>query len=202
LIALAEDHGLALRLTYASLLRGWTVALEGQISEGLQQIRQSQLAHHATGTEYERPFFLALQAEICGHAGHIDEALQALAEAFRVVEHTGERRWEAELHRLQGECLLARVGTPEAIAGSRPPEEAEADGRFRHALTIARRQQAKAFELRAATSLSRLWHRQGKQAAARHLLAEVYAWFTEGLDTADLREARALLWGWGNPRPE
>jgi predicted ATPase len=121
----------------------------------------------------------------------VHEALQALAEAFAVVEYTGKRRWEAELHRLRGEFLLARQGTRQPVAGTWPHGE-EAEACFQRALTIARRQQAKSFELRAAMSLSRLWQ-QGKRAAARHLLAEVYAWFTEGFDTADLQEARALL---------
>jgi predicted ATPase len=192
LMALAVDHDFALRLAYGTLLRGWAVAVQGQMPEGLQQIHQGQHAYHATGAEYERPYLLALQAEIDGNGGHLSEALQTLAEALTVVEHTGERRWEAELHRLQGEFLLARQGTRQPSAGTWPQGE-EAEACFHQALTIARGQQAKSFELRAAMSLSRLWQQQGKRAAARHLLAEVYAWFTEGFDTADLQEARALL---------
>jgi DNA-binding winged helix-turn-helix (wHTH) protein/predicted ATPase len=192
LMSLAEDHDFALRLAYGTLLRGWAVAVQGQMPEGLQQIRQGQHAYHATGAEYERPYLLALQAEIYGNGGHLQEALQSLAEAFTVVEHTGERRWEAELHRLRGEYLLAQQGTWQPAAGIWPAAE-EAEACFQQALTIARRQQAKSFELRAAMSLSRLWQQQGERSAARHLLAEVYAWFTEGFDTADLQEARALL---------
>src|SRR2546425_11680131 len=106
-----------------------------------------------------------------------------LAEALAVVNDRGEHRWEAELYRLQGELLLARSAE----------HDAEAETCFRQALDVACQQQAKSWELRAAMSLSRLWQRQGKHAAARQLLAEVYGWFTEGFDTADLQEARALL---------
>jgi predicted ATPase len=115
--------------------------------------------------------------------GQTEEGLTVLAEALAVVEHTGECSWEAELHRLKGELLLAR-----AI-----PEAQPAEACFQQALTVARRQEAKALELRAAMSLSRLWQHQGKRAEARQLLAPVYSWFTEGFDTADLQEAKALL---------
>jgi predicted ATPase len=129
------------------------------------------------------PYFLALLAEAYGNAGQADDGLQVLAEALMLVDKTGERLWEAELHRLQGELLLRQ-----AI-----PDTTQAEPCFQQALTIARRQQAKSLELRAAMSLAQLWHQQGKQAEARALLAEVYGWFTEGFDTADLQEARALL---------
>jgi predicted ATPase len=148
LMVLAMDHDFALRLAYGTLLRGWAVALQGQMHEGLRQIRQGQHAYHATGAEYERPYLLALQAEIDGNGGQLSEALQTLAEAFLVVEHTGERRWEAELHRLRGEFLLARQDARQPIAGVGPQGE-EAETCFHQALTMARRQQAKSFELRA-----------------------------------------------------
>jgi predicted ATPase len=106
-----------------------------------------------------------------------------LAEALTLVDTTEERWWEAELHRLEGELLLA-LSTDHA---------AQAETCFHQALDIARRQQAKSLELRAAMSLSRLWQQQGKRAEARQLLAETYGWFTEGFDTADLQEAKALL---------
>jgi predicted ATPase len=115
--------------------------------------------------------------------GQTAEGLEAVTEALATVAKSGVRWWEAELHRLKGELLLQR-----SVA---PPEEAEAC--FQQALDIARRQQAKSLELRAAMSLSRLWQRQGKRDAARQVLAEVYGWFTEGFDTADLQEAKVLL---------
>jgi predicted ATPase len=129
-----------------------------------------------------RAWLLALLVEVDGQEGRVEEGLVALAEALTIVDTTGGRKEEAELYRLKGELLWQ--------AGTRP-EEAEAC--LQHALTIARRQQAKSWELRVAMSLGRLWQRQGKGAEACQLLAEVYGWFTEGFDTADLQEAKALL---------
>jgi len=115
--------------------------------------------------------------------GHIEDGLQALAEAHTLVEQQEERWWEAEVCRLRGVLLLRQPGTPQA----------EAEAWLQRALDVARRQEAKSLELRAAMSLARLWQQQGKQAEARVLLAPIYDWFTEGFDTADLQEARALL---------
>jgi predicted ATPase len=122
-------------------------------------------------------------ADVADHLGHTEDGLQALAEAHTPVEQQEERWWEAEIYRLRGVLLLRQTGTPQA----------EAEACFQQALDIARRQQAKSLELRAAMSLSRLWQQQGKRAEARELLAPVYGWFTEGFDTADLQEAKALL---------
>jgi predicted ATPase len=131
----------------------------------------------------ERPYYLALLAEAYEKSGQAEEGLHELAEALALVAKTGECWWEAELHRLTGELLLRYT----------VPEVPQAEARFQDALAVARRQQAKSLELRAAISLSRLWQRQGKRAEARELLASVYGWFTEGFDTADLCDARALL---------
>ena len=117
------------------------------------------------------------------HLGHPEEGLQALAEAHTLVEQHEERYWEAEVHRLRGVLLLRQPETPQA----------EAEAWLQRALDVARRQEAKSLELRAAMSLSRLWQQQGKRAEARALLAPIYGWFTEGFDTADLQEAKALL---------
>ena len=119
-----------------------------------------------------------------GKSGRVKEGLQVVAEALAVVEQTGEHGWEAELHRLQGELLLQS-------APQKPKSEAEAC--FHKAIEVARGQSAKSWELRAATNLARLWQQQGKTTEARDLLAPVYEWFTEGFDTADLQEAKALL---------
>jgi predicted ATPase len=135
------------------------------------------------GTTTDRPYFLALLAEASSYVGQIAMGLEALAEALATLPRSRARWWEAELYRLKGELLLRHTVTL--------PGEAEAC--FQQALAVARRQQAKSLELRAAMSLSRLWQRQGKRDAARELLAEVYGWFTEGFDTLDLQEARALL---------
>jgi len=124
-----------------------------------------------------------LLADVSAHLGHPEDGLQALAEAHALVEQHEERWWEAEVHRLRGVLLLRQTLT----------QQEEAEAYLQQALTVARRQQAKSLELRVAMSLARLWQQQGKRAEARELLAPIYGWFTEGFDTADLQEARALL---------
>jgi predicted ATPase len=149
-------------------------------------------AYEATGVVQWRPFWLALLAEGYGQVGAIDEGQQVLAEALAVVQQTGERVWEAELHRLKGELVLQARRQPPGPGGDLS-HAAESKACFHQALAVARRQQAKALELRAATSLARLWQQQGKRAEAHSLLAPIYGWFTEGFDTIDLQEAKALL---------
>jgi predicted ATPase len=122
-------------------------------------------------------------ADVAAHLGHTADGLQALAEAYTLVEQHDERWWEAEVSRLRGVLLLRQPGTPQA----------KAETWLQRALDVARRQEAKSLELRAAMSLARLWQQQGKRAEAHALLAPVYHWFTEGFDTADLQEAKALL---------
>ena len=157
--------------------------MQGQREEGLAQVRQGIASEHATGAALAFPCFYALLAEMYDHLGHPEDALQALAEAYTLMDQHDERYWEAEIHRLRGVLLLRQSGTPPA----------EAEAWFRRALDVARRQEAKSLELRAAMSLSRLWQQQGKCAEARDLLAPIYGWFTEGFDTADLQEAKTLL---------
>ena len=135
-----------------------------------------------------RSYFLALLAEAHGQAGQAEEGLATLAEALAFVEQTEERFYEAELYRLTGELSLQSQA-----AGQKSKVEEEAEACFQKALDIARDQQAKSWELRAATSLARLWQQQGKTAKAHQLLSEIYDWFTEGFDTKDLQEAKALL---------
>jgi predicted ATPase len=129
------------------------------------------------------PYLCTMLADVCDHLSHPADGLQALAEAHTLVEQHEERYWEAEVHRLRGVLLLRQTATPQA----------EAEACFQQALDVARRQEAKSLELRAAMSLSRLWQQQGKRAEARELLAPIYGWFTEGFDTADLQDAKALL---------
>ena len=172
-------------VAWGTILRGWALAVQGQGAEGMAQMRQGLAAWRATGAELRRPYFLALLAEAYGKAGQAEEGLHVLAEALAAVAaDSGERFCEAELYRLKGELLL-QAGTV--------PDDAEAEACFQQALDMARRQQAKSLELRAAMSLSRLWQQQGKRAEAHELLAPIYGWFTEGFDTADLQEAKALL---------
>ena len=137
----------------------------------------------AMGSALFRPFQLGQIAQVCESMGQNDEALDLLAEALEIVERTGERQNEADLRRLRGEWLIAH----------RPAERADAEASLHQALAVARRQSAKTWELRASTSLARLWRDQGKRTEARDLLAPIYGWFTEGFDTPDLKEAKALL---------
>ena len=168
-------------------MRGWALAARGHGEEGITQIRQALAADRSTGATRDRPYNLALLAEASAQGGQTTEGLEALAEALALLATSGVRWWEAELHRLRGETsLLQRSDRAPAAMG-------EAEACFQQALDIARRQQAKSLELRAAMSLSRLWQQQGKRAEARELLAPIYGWFTEGFDTADLQEAKALL---------
>src|SRR5262249_52571980 len=163
-----------------------------QAEEGIAQIRQGLTTYRATGAELICPYWLALLTEAYGQGGQAEAGLAVLAEALAAVEKIGERWWEAELYRLKGELLLQSGDQGLESGVSNPPSEA-AETYFHQALDTARRQQAKSFELRATVSLSRLWQRQGKHTEARQMLVEVYSWFTEGFDTVDLQEARALL---------
>jgi predicted ATPase/class 3 adenylate cyclase len=181
--ALCTEHGFAQYLAWSTVLRGSALAAQGQWAEGLAQMRQGLAAYRATGARSLGHWFHALLAEACGRAGQIEEGLRALAEALKALQTTEDRFYEAEVYRLKGELVLQQSAA----------QQGEAEESFLQALTVARRQQAKSWELRAAMSLSRLWEQQDKRAEARQALAEVYGWFTEGFDTADLQEARALL---------
>jgi class 3 adenylate cyclase/predicted ATPase len=182
-IALSREQGFPFFLSMGMILRGWALAMQGQVVEGITQLHQGLTAHRATGAELNRPHHLAMLVEAYGRGGQTAEGLRVLAEALAAAHETGNRLYEAELCRVKGELLLARS----------TEHDTEADTCFRQALEIARRQQAKSWELRAAMSLSRLWQQQGKRAEARQLLADIYGWFTEGFDTADLQAAKALL---------
>jgi predicted ATPase len=160
-------------------------AEQGRLEEGIAQMQQGLAAWQATGSKVWRPTFLALLAEAWAKVRQIEDGLIALAEALAAVDNTGERFHKAEQYRLKVELLLQQMGSPTAIT--------EAETCFQHALAVACRQQATAPELRAATSLGRLWRQQGKDAQAYQLLADVYGWFTEGFDTTDLQEAKTLL---------
>jgi predicted ATPase/class 3 adenylate cyclase len=183
LMTLATEQGFALRLAQGTVLHGWALAMQGQNEAGIAQIRQGLTAALATGDNVYVLYFLGLLAAACGEGGYPAEGLNALAKVAAVMD-TSEARWyQAELYRLKGTLLLRQV----------VPDGSQAEACFQQALDIARQQQAKAWELRTAMSLSRLWQQQGKRQEARELLAPVYNWFTEGFDTADLQEARALL---------
>jgi predicted ATPase len=182
-MALATAEGAGLRVEQGRLLWGWALAMQGDAIAGVAHIRQGWAAHHDMGPQILRPYYLSLLAEASGQAGQPEAGLLALAEALTLAATTDERWWEAELYRLKG-ALLLQLPLPDA---------GQAEACFQQALDVARRQQAKALELRAALSLARLWRGQGQPTAARQLLAEIYSWFTEGFDTSDIQEAQALL---------
>jgi predicted ATPase len=183
LLMLAREQGFTQRLATGTILLGWALTAQGQKAEGVDQVRQGLAAFRATGAELARPYYLALLAEAYAKVGQQEDGLSLLAEALATVHKTGERLWEAELHRLKGELLLPLSAE----------KHAEAEACFQQALEVARHQQATSLELRAAMSLARLWQQQSRRAEARELLAPVYGWFTEGFGTADLQEAKALL---------
>ena len=182
-IAISSEQGFPLWSGMGTIVRGWALAREGRGIEGLAQVRQGIVEWQKTGFELEWPHFLALLAEAHETVDQPREGLKRLAEARAAADKTGEGFWDAEIHRLHGELSLQ-------VAAA---ETGRAEESFLKAIEIARRQQAKSFELRAVTSRSRLWQRQGKKDEARQMLATIYAWFTEGHDTPDLREAKALL---------
>jgi DNA-binding winged helix-turn-helix (wHTH) protein/predicted ATPase len=199
LVTLSAEHRFPFRGAAGMIYRGWALAEQGQGAEGGAQIRQGLAAVAATGAELARPYYLALLAEAQDKAGQVEKGLLTLAEALTIATKNDDRFYEAELYRLKGQLTLQKL----LVASSQlsvinpqsptPNLQTEAEGYFHKAIEIAQRQQAKSLELRAVTSLSRLWQAQGKTAAARQQLAPVYHWFTEGFDTADLQETKALL---------
>jgi predicted ATPase len=183
LVTLATAQGFPLWAAFGTCWQGWALAMQSQNETGLVQLCQGMEVILARGNTLSRPFCLVLLAEAVGQIGQVEEGLRLLAEALTAFEASGRGDMLTEAYRLKGEFLL-RQSVPDA---------AQAEACFQQAQAIARHQQAKAWELRAAMSLSHLWQQQGKRAAARELLAPVYGWFTEGFDTADLQDAKALL---------
>jgi class 3 adenylate cyclase/predicted ATPase len=182
-VTLSIEQGFPLYTAHGTILRGWALAMQGQGEEGTAQVHQGIVAYRTTGVALAVPWFYILLAEVSAHLGRPEDGLQALAEAHTLMEQHDERWWEAEVCRLRGVLLLQQQGT----------SQAEAETWLQRALDVARHQQAKSLELRAAMSLARLWQRQGKHTEAYELLAPAYNWFTEGFDTADLQEAKTLL---------
>ena len=187
-IRLATEQGMAQRMAVGTFLQGWAMVVQGRGEDGLVQMRQGLANHRATGTLLDLPWYLGVLADACKHTGRVEEGLEILAEAQVATDATDF--YEAELYRLKGELLLAQSDNGLQLC--------EAEGSFQQALDVARHQQAKSLELRAAISLGRLWHQQGKHSDAHELLAPIYNWFTEGFDTVDLQEAKALLDRWAS----
>jgi predicted ATPase len=181
LAALADEQGLPLYRGAGAVFRGRVAAENGDFKGGIGLLRSGVAAYRATGADLWGPFFVALLARACEIGGCIEEAMTLLDDTLQTVEHRGARWFAAELNRHKGRLLLQQ-GNAET-----------AETLYRKALNIAWEQQAKMWELRAATSLARLWREQGRRSEARELLAPVYGWFTEGFETADLKDAKALL---------
>jgi predicted ATPase len=182
-VALAIEQGFTLWAAKATIHRGWALAMDGKIEDGVLELEMGVAAWRATGAAATLPFYYAMQAEAFALLGKTRDGLKRLDEAQILVEQNKDRWWEAEIYRLRGALLLQHSKA----------KRGEAETWFGRALDVARRQQAKSLELRAAISLARLWRDQGKHAEARDLLAPIHGWFTEGFDTPDLKEARALL---------
>ena len=183
LVALAEEKGSLFWKAYGMVSQGCVLALTGRASDATEILISGMAAMRATGTTHWMPFFLPHLARAHAELGQFEAAWRCIGEAMTAAETTKETWYEAEIHRTAGEIGLM---SPE-------PDAAQAQARFERAIAIARAQQAKSWELRAATSLARLWRDHGKRQQARDLLAPVYGWFTEGFDTADLKEAKALI---------
>jgi predicted ATPase len=181
LATVATDQGFPFYRATGAIFRGWVKAKNADVTEGLSLLRAGSSAYCSTGATVWMPLYIALLAGACEIAGQIEEGAARLDQAVQLVERTGERWFAAELDRQRGRLLL-RQGHPQA-----------AEELYRKALIIAQEQEAKLWELRAATSLARLWHDQGRRAAARDLLAPVYGWFSEGFAIPDLKETKALL---------
>lgn len=188
-IAICTEQGFPHFLAMATIVRGWALAMLGDSETGIAVLHQGLDAWRAAGAEVSQTRWLAMLAEAYWKSGQTDAGLAALGEALKLVDAMGERYEEAEIHRLKGELLLQ---SESLVAESNKVCEAAEDC-FQQALLIARRQQARSFELRAAMSLGRLWHRHDRQADARALLTPIYDWFTEGADTPDLQDAEQLL---------
>jgi len=181
LVAVATEQGFPLYRALGTIYRGWAKAKNGDVTDGMSLLRRGMAAYRATRSELMIPYWCALLSRACGIAGQIGEAVTLLNDAAQIAKRTGERFFAAELSRHKGQLRL-RQGHAQA-----------AEELYRKALDIAEEQGAKLWELRAAVSLARLWGEQGRRAEAGDLLAPVYGWFTEGFDTADLREAKELL---------
>ena len=181
LVTLATEQGFPFWRAQGMIYRGWVKVKNGDVTEGISLLRSGSADYRATGAVLWMPHHIALLAGACEIAGQVEEAVNLLDDALQIVERTGERWFAAELNRHKGQLLLEQ-GHPAA-----------AEELYRKALSIAREQGAKLWELRAATSLARLWREQSRRAEAHDLLAPLYGWFTEGFDIPDLKDGKALL---------
>jgi len=182
-VAISAEHGFTLWLGQGAIHRGWAMTEQERGEQGVAQLEEGVTALRATGAEIGWPYVLTLLAEAYRNTGRIDEGLGALVEAQAAADKHEERAHQAEIYRLKGELLIRQDLS----------KLADTHGCFQQSLEIARKQSAKSPELRATTSLARMLAQQGRRDEARAMLAEIYGWFTEGFDTADLKEAKELL---------
>ena len=181
-IKLCSEQSFPTWLASNTICHGWALAMQGKAEEGLAQIQRGIATWRAAGIELVHPYFSSMMVEALRELGRIEEGLVVLSEELAMMDKTGEKHYKAELHRLKSEMILVQGDN-----------EAETEACLQQAIEVARRQQAKSLELRATVSLSRLWQKQGKVEEARKMLQEIYNWFTEGFDTKDLKEAKAVL---------
>ena len=199
MMALSSEQGFPHFVAEGIFLRGWALVEQGQEEEGVVQIRQGLAAVRAMGSEVTRQHWLVLLAEACGKVGGTEEGLTILAEALAAGHKSGQSMWEAELYRIKGELTRQKLSVANSqFSGAdprplTPDPQGQAEACLLHAIEIARRQQARSLELRATTSLARLWQQQGKDHEAHTMLFDSYHWFTEGFDIKDLQEAKTLL---------
>ena len=183
LINVADERGALYWKALGTALLGWLFALTGRASDAVRTITSGVTSLRSAGANLYEPMHLQYLARAYAELGQLDDAWRCIDDAIEKVERSKEKWCEAEVHRIAGEIALRSL----------TPDQEKAKVSFERALAIARQQQAKSWELRAAMSMARLWHDQGKPQEARELLAPVYGWFTEGFDTLDLKEAKALL---------
>jgi tetratricopeptide (TPR) repeat protein len=182
LVALGEKYGFPECISWGAILRGWVLTKRGEIAQGLALLRQHLAPMPAEGSFDMLPYYFALLAEAMDQAGEPGAGLHMLQDALAIAERTGCLFWNAELHRLRGQLLLAKDANLN-----------EVEACFLQAIEVARQQGARILELRSSTSLARLWQQQGRQTDARQMLATIYNWFSEGFDTPDIRDAHLLL---------
>jgi predicted ATPase len=200
-MTISVEQGFPFWLERANIPQGWALAKQGKGEEGIRQIHQGLDAYRAKGAELWCPHLLAMSVAAYKAAGQIEQSQSQLTEALALVNKTGQRYYEAELYRLKGELTLQEFQVPGSKSQvpntqhltASTQAEAEAEVCFLKAIDIAQKQQAKSLELRAVMSLARLWQSQGKHHEARAMLSAIYHWFTEGFDTKDLQEAKALI---------
>jgi len=187
-MTLSTELGFPIYSAWGSVLQGWALGEQGHHESGRELLQKGLSLLQESGFVRWVPFYLGFLAELYGKSGRVEEGLSVVSEAHGISTKRGARWCEAELYRLKGELTLQAK-----VQDLKSKVEEKAEECFHKAIEVARQQEAKSWELRAVMSLSRLWQQQGKRKEAHETLAEIYGWFTEGFDTKDLQEAKALI---------